>query len=287
MRLKKRTEIKKPDVVYNLHIEDNHNYFANGVLAKNCHGATGDVQKKLFTDKLAGVPIRWGMTGTIPKDAIKKVEIEISLGPVVLEVHTKELQDKGFLAKCEIDVIQLEEKREFIDYRAEFDDNVFDDEKLDYWANMLEQISTSGNTLVLLTRVKTGKLLLEKLQNRGLDVEFVYGGVKAKDRKKRYREVNDSKNTITLAIDKVAATGIDIPNLHNVVLFELGKSFTTVMQSLGRGVRIGSDKNFLQLFDFCYTAKYSNRHKNERCKYYREKEQPHTVHKIKDWRQYV
>ena len=67
MRLIKRTEIDKPDIVYNLHVEHDHNYIIEGPVVSNCHMAKADVLKNLLTQNLCNAPIRWGLTGTIPK----------------------------------------------------------------------------------------------------------------------------------------------------------------------------------------------------------------------------
>ena len=43
MRLIKRTEIDKPDIVYNLHVEYDHNYIVEGSVVSNCHMAKADI----------------------------------------------------------------------------------------------------------------------------------------------------------------------------------------------------------------------------------------------------
>lgn len=48
MKLKSIRKIDKPEKVYNLHVEKNHNYFANDICVSNCHGAkAGSIQKCL------------------------------------------------------------------------------------------------------------------------------------------------------------------------------------------------------------------------------------------------
>ena len=47
--------------------------------------------------------IRWGLTGTIPKEKFEFEAIHASIGPVIGQVSAKELQDKGVLfnvCKC-------------------------------------------------------------------------------------------------------------------------------------------------------------------------------------------
>jgi hypothetical protein len=65
-------KIQKPENVYNLHIKDNHNYVANNVLVSNCHGAKAASLKSILTDEFSNVPIRIGITGTVPKEEFDK-----------------------------------------------------------------------------------------------------------------------------------------------------------------------------------------------------------------------
>lgn len=285
MKLVKRREIKKEET-YNLHVQDNHNYFVEGAMVSNCHTLKGDVLKKLMTEYFQNVPIRWGLTGTIPKDPLDAIQLEISVGKCNLRVETKELQDKGFLADAEISVLQLKDDRKFLDYQTELAEILNDEDRIRYIANFVKEISQVGNTLILIDRIEPGTNLTEHIRALGLDVEFIHGGVKNANRKERYKDVQAGDKTVTVATFGVAAVGIDIQRLHNLVLIEPGKAFTRVMQSLGRGLRRGSDKEKIYAYDICTTTKYSNKHKNERLKYYREKQQKHTVYKISDWREY-
>ena len=65
---------------------------------------------------------------------------------------------------------------------------------------------------------------------------FINGAVKLDDRKEEYDEVKTSDNKIIVATYGVAAVGINIPRIFNLVLLEPGKSFTRVIQSIGVGV---------------------------------------------------
>ena len=65
----------------------------------------------------------------------------------------------------------------------------------------------------------------------------------------------------------MAAVGINIPRIFNLVLLEPGKSFVRVIQSIGRGVRIAKDKDFVQIWDVTSRCKFSRRHLTERKKY--------------------
>jgi superfamily II DNA or RNA helicase len=78
----------------------------------------------------------------------------------------------------------------------------------------------------------------------------------------------------------VAAVGINIPRIFNLVLLEPGKSFVRVIQSIGRGIRKADDKDFVQIWDFTSSAKFAKRHLTTRKKYYQEAKYPYKIEKV-------
>jgi superfamily II DNA or RNA helicase len=78
----------------------------------------------------------------------------------------------------------------------------------------------------------------------------------------------------------VAAVGINIPRIFNLVLIEPGKSFVRVIQSIGRGIRKAEDKDFVQIWDITSQCKYAKRHLTERKKFYKDAKYPFTVTKV-------
>jgi superfamily II DNA or RNA helicase len=279
MKLVKRTEIKKPEMVYNLHIENDHNYIVEGSVVSNCHMAKADVLKNILTQNLCNAPIRWGLTGTVPKLAFEFESIFASIGPVIGGIKAYELQELGVLSGCHVNIMQMIDLPEFIAYPDELKYLVTDDDRMLYISKMIQTISESGNTLVLVNRIDSGKFLINEIE----DSVFVSGEVKTKDRKAEYDEVKTSSNKIIVATYGVAAVGINIPRIFNLVLLEPGKSFTRVIQSIGRGVRKAKDKDFVQIWDLTSTCKFAKRHLTERKKFYKEAQYPFTIQKI-DWK---
>lgn len=247
------------------------------VMVDEVHQAKADVLKDLLTSVFANVPIRWGLTGTIPKEDWNTASIRASLGNVVHRLAAKTLQDEGYLSKCHIEVIQTQETAEYSNYQSELKFLLEDKKRLDYVANKIMEISQTGNTLVLVDRINAGKGLQERLPE---DVVFVSGDMKTDARKQEYKEINTATNSITIATYGVAAVGLNIPRIFNLVMIEPGKSFVRVIQSIGRGVRIAKDKDFVQVWDMTSRCKFSKRHLTERKKYYKEAEYPFTINKV-------
>jgi superfamily II DNA or RNA helicase len=246
------------------------------VIVDETHQAKADVLKDLLTSVFANVPIRWGLTGTIPKSDWESASLRSSLGEVINKLSAKELQDQGVLANCHVNIVQTQETAVYANYQNEMTFLLEDKKRLDYVSKMVKDISKTGNTLVLTNRIKNG----EALQDLIPESEFVQGSMAVTDRKDAYNEINEGTNTITIATYGVAAVGINIPRIFNLVLLEPGKSFVRVIQSIGRGVRMAEDKDFVQIWDVTSRCKFSKRHLTERKKYYKEASYPFTIDKI-------
>jgi superfamily II DNA or RNA helicase len=78
----------------------------------------------------------------------------------------------------------------------------------------------------------------------------------------------------------VAAVGINIPRIFNLVLIEPGKSFVRVIQSIGRGIRRAEDKDHVEIWDIASACKYAKRHLTERKKFYKEAKYPFVITKV-------
>ena len=254
------------------------NFLSNvsAVIVDECHGVKADVLKNLLTNQLSHVFVRWGLTGTIPKDDISFTNLNVSLGEVVNKVSASNLQEQGVLSKCNVNILQFLEYREFNSYAEELKFLVTNQERLDYIAELIDQTSKSSNSLILVDRIETGKYLQLQIK----DSVFISGQVKTKDRKSEYDEVKTAQNKVIIATYGVAAVGINIVRLHNLFMIEPGKSFIRVIQSIGRGLRKGHDKNHVEIYDITSTCKFSKKHLTERKKYYAEANYPYTIRKI-------
>jgi superfamily II DNA or RNA helicase len=248
------------------------------VICDEVHRAKGDVLRKLLSGPLANAPIRWGLTGTMPEEEFEKVGIISCIGPLLGKIDTKELQDKGILAQLHINVWQLQDLGEaaFSNYQAELKWLTTNPIRLKFLAKEVLNISNSGNTLVLVDRVQTGEMLHALIP----DSVFVSGKMKSKDRKDEYKEIQEVNGKVIIATYGVASTGINIVRIFNLVLFEAGKSFVRVIQSIGRGIRVASDKDFVNVYDVCSSSKFSKRHLTKRKSFYKEAQYPFEVKKV-------
>ena len=246
------------------------------IIVDEVHQAKAEVLTKLLTQNFNNCAIRWGLTGTVPKEAFEFQGILASIGPVINQVSAHDLQEKGVLANLQINVLQTTDVQVFRSFQEEYSFLVTDPTRLTWMANKIKALSLSGNTLVLINRIDTGNKLIELIP----DAVFVSGGMKLDERKEEYDEIKTSDGKIIVATYGVAAVGINIPRIFNLVLIEPGKSFVRVIQSIGRGIRKAQDKDHVEIWDFTSTCKYAKRHLTERKKFYKEAKYPFTITKV-------
>jgi superfamily II DNA or RNA helicase len=248
------------------------------VIVDEVHMAKANVLKNLLTQNFCNAAIRWGLTGTVPKEDFEAEVIFASIGPVVGGIKAHQLQEMGILSNLHVNITQLIDLPEFKSYADELKYLVTNKNRIAYISNLIKKISETGNTLVLVSRIDTGTQMAELIE----DSNFISGEVKGDKRKEEYKEHANSNKKITVATYGVASVGINIPRIFNLVLLESGKSFTRVIQSIGRGIRKAEDKDFVQVWDITSTCKYAKRHLTERKKYYKDAKYPFTLEKI-DW----
>jgi superfamily II DNA or RNA helicase len=246
------------------------------VMVDEVHMAKADALKTLLTGVFAKVPIRWGLTGTIPKAKFEAQSIYVSLGNVIGKLSASELQDQGVLARCYVNIMQLQDGKEFTNYQSELKHLLEDSERLDKIASLISGINDTGNTLILVDRVNAGKEIVSRLPGS----VFVSGATNMNERKEEYDEIATSTNKIIVATYGVAAVGINIPRIFNLILIEPGKSFVRVIQSIGRGIRKAEDKDHVQIYDITSSCKFAKRHLTQRKAFYREANYPFDVEKL-------
>jgi len=246
------------------------------VMVDEVHMAKADALKQLLTGPFSQIPIRWGLTGTIPKATYEQVALLVSLGPVIGKLSAAELQEKGVLAQCHVNIVQLKDGLEFTNYQSELKHLLEDEKRLDKIAQLIDKVKDSGNTLVLVDRVNAGRELMERLD----DAAFISGETKLMERKEEYDEVKTSSKKIIVATYGVASVGINIPRIFNLVLIEPGKSFVRVIQSIGRGIRKAEDKDHVEIWDITSDCKFAKRHLTQRKAYYKEAKYPFTLEKL-------
>jgi len=248
----------------------------NTVIVDEVHMAKADVLKRMLTGPFARCGIRWGLTGTVPKADYEFYGLKCSIGEVTNKIAAKELQAKGVLANCNVNVLQTQDHPEFKNYQEELKWLTTDDTRMSWIAKTIADIATTGNTMILVDRISAGELLEKKIP----DSVFISGSTKNTERKEHYDEVSIAQHKVIIATYGVASVGINIPRIFNLVLIEPGKSFVRVIQSIGRGIRKAEDKDHVNIWDITSSCKFAKRHLGQRKKFYKEANYPYNIEKI-------
>jgi superfamily II DNA or RNA helicase len=150
-------------------------------------------------------------------------------------------------------------------------------------------LSLNNNTLVLFQYVeKHGKALYDMISEKRGDrkVFFVFGGTDVIDREEIRKIVETEKDAIIVASYGVYSTGVNIRNLHNIIFASPSKSKIRNLQSIGRGLRLGDDKEKATLYDISDDLRYKKyvnftlKHFAERLKIYHEEKFKISTYKV-------
>ena len=238
---------------------------------------------------------RIGTTGTLDDSKVHKLVLEGLFGRVHNVTTTRELIDKQQLADLKIDCLILKYPKEDCiqikgsTYQEEMDFIVSHEKRNNFIKNLTK--TRDGNTLVLFQYVeKHGKILYDligdTLDHQTRKLFFVYGGTETKDRETVRSITENENNAIIVASYGTFSTGINIRNLHNVIFASPTKSKVRILQSLGRGLRLGDNKVKATLYDvaddFTYKS-YKNftlNHFLERVNTYNEQEFEYEIHHV-------
>ena len=226
---------------------------------------------------------RIGCTGTLDGTQTHRLVLEGLFGPVYQATTTKELMDNKHLAEFKIKCLILKypdtvckQSRDW-NYNTEVDYIVLNKARNEFIKNLV--LSLEGNTLILFQFVeKHGKdlhsLIKEHTKNR--HVFFVYGGTDVEVRESIRAITEKESDAIIVASYGTFSTGVNIRNLHNIVFASPSKSRIRNLQSIGRGLRIGDNKQEATLFDIADDFRigkhtnYTLKHFVERVKIYDE-----------------
>lgn len=227
---------------------------------------------------------RIGLTGTLADSKIHEMSLVSMFGPIFTMTTTKELIDRGEVSPLEINALVIRYSNNIPKERLSYqNESKWIIENLDrdlVFNSLCKKISIKENCLILVNNISHAKRLygtLSKLEERS--VFLVYGGTKRDDREYVRKLVDGKTGCIIVAIYKVFQAGVNIKNLHHIILGFPTKSQVRLLQSIGRGLRLSKDKDKCVVWDFVddirggkKTKNYSIIHFEERYKIYMNQE---------------
>lgn len=271
------------------------------LIIDEAHQAKATMIKSLAQEYGKNIPVRVGFTGTLPKDLVDRLTIKSSLGPQRYEIRAKELQDRGYLATLQITSMVLKEdlkseyttfceehaikisyrdfKKQYLpDYQSEKKFLYKKESRQKFITNFAYEMSqqTKGNTLLLVDRREYARELAEAIPG----AYYVRSEDDVSERQEIYKKFQDQDNVMMISTVKLIGTGLNIKRIFNVIALDCTKSYVTIIQLIGRGLRLADDKEHVNLYDISSDLQYSNRHRKARLNYYNEEQYPYTETEI-------
>lgn len=199
-----------------------------------------------------------GTTGTLDGLATNKLVLEGLFGPVDQVATTKDLMDRGIVSALKIKCVSLKYQDHEIKamkgakYPHEMNFLVEHEGRNRFITNLAT--AQKGNTLVLFQRIEAhGDKLLQRLEQSingsGRNVFYIHGGIDADIREQIRKILDTENNAILVASYGTFRRGVSVRNLHSIIMAHPYKSRITVLQSIGRGLRLHKSKDKCILYD--------------------------------------
>jgi superfamily II DNA or RNA helicase len=276
--------------IYDMKIAENPNFFTkfDFVIGDEAHTFKANSLKAIMT-KLVNAQYRIGTTGTLDNWEVHKLTVEGFFGPVSKLTTTKKMIDEKQAAdlqiKCLIlrhpqDICNILRKTKDKAYQVEIDYLIGSSARNKFLRNLA--LSLNGNTLLLFQYVeKHGELLQQLIKEKAASnrqIFYIHGGTDVEDRESVRTIVEKETDAIIVASYGVFSTGVNIRNLHNIIFASPSKSKIRVLQSIGRGLRMGDTKTSMTLYDISDDLRidgfvnYTLKHFAERVKIYRSEQ---------------
>lgn len=264
---------------YNIEVEDNHNYYANGILVSNCH----HVQSKTWaapTYHMSNLIYSIGLSATFIShyhvngqyiddftfDELKRIG---NCGPIIMRVDGDELIDNNQLAYPKLCILHNKANE------------IIDETKIDYNWNNVRKIRLQSETrtkliakaacvfakygrkvIILMNILDWGRQILQYIHEEGYGdiARTCFGGQTYEKVNKKSGKIEKEYNSALKLFDKEKVKiiigssciqeGLDLSKVDVCILAAGGKSDRTTLQSVGRALRRSKTGKYAYIVDF-------------------------------------
>ena len=248
------------------------------IICDEVHKESGDVVSSILKESM-NTKIKLGFTGTLPEDPIAKMTLLGLFGEPYTVITAKELIQRGLATPVKIKSVFLNYTkpeitmfRELKDYQKQLKYIKDHEKRLEIILKIaLGMRQKDKNTLILYQHTEHGKQIYSEIFRRlfpGKELTekdltgknafefqkdhnlfFMNGEVKGHIREKQRNLLEEVSGSILIAPYQVMSTGVNLRNLHFLILASPLKAFTTISQSLGRLMRKHPSKTEAIIFD--------------------------------------
>lgn len=239
--------------VYNIEVEDNHNYFANNVLVHNCHRCPS----KTFTHVVKKFSGRYimGLSATpYRRDGLTKA-IEWYVGKILHKIEPRELIKEGYITGIQSIIRKTNFIASMEDPSAEYS-KLLQELSLDEKRNqmiiddIINAVNDGETCLVLSDRKNHCQELQNLLSSKFIDSKILTSDVFPENRKQIVKDVNNGKIKILIATSQLIGEGFDCKNLSALFLTLPIRFSGRIIQYLGRVLRPMENKDVALVYDY-------------------------------------
>lgn len=246
---------------------------------------------------------KFGLSGQLKDGKANILNYVGLLGDIIKLVTTEQLMKDGQVANLKIKCIKIdypesdrkEHKKDQYDEEIKFIVN--NDKRIKIISKLAIGTVKSGteNTMVLFRYSDHGKKIYEEIVKDypKENVFFINGDIKTPDRVKIQELADKKSGLIIVAQYQTTGTGIQIKNLNNLILGSPIKSKVTVLQQIGRSLRLHENKEYAIVYDIIDDLQirqkksnkvthqnYSLKHGLDRIKRYNSEKFEYTINQV-------
>ena len=226
----------------------------------------------------------FGYTGTLPESKIDEWTVIGKMGPVRQIVERAKLVENKSIADVCVQFLKINYKEkpdylkpnEIIGFQDQLRDFQKEAEFLyhsDIRNGLITKIATKfgKNILIIVDRIEHGEMLRDMIKSSvgdSKEVVFISGEMPEEERDEIKRMMEQQDNVVCIAISKVFSTGVNIKNIYAAIFAFVCKAKVSLVQTVGRCVRMKDNKSMAFIFDLHDCLKYSERHHALREKIY-------------------
>jgi superfamily II DNA or RNA helicase len=218
------------------------------VFVDEMHSAKASTLYNFLKKVPAAIRLGFSATPYVPfkAKALDNALNKAHFGEKIYVKKAKELMNEGYLAETQINFIRIREPYGLtdLDHMEAIDKGIVNNKLRN---QTIKELATKDNkiTLIILERREHGEILKEMIPNS----EYVNGDTEKDDRAIMANLLNTGKVRVVVS-SRIWSTGIDIPNLEQIIVAGSGKSFYRTIQIVGRGLRKPEGKEKLTVWDF-------------------------------------
>jgi len=243
------------------------------VIGDEIHLGTSESWIKVF--KQIKNPNIYGLSGTpFKKSIIDDTELIATVGSEIFKISAKWLIDNGYLTPPILKIVPYRhENTEGIDYEDVIDLHVVRNVARNNLIKQIVEMDKNNNkqTLVLVNIIEHGEILLELLKE--YKPKLIHSKLKRSLIDSTLTDFINNKENLLISTP-LLDIGVDIPSLDKLILSGSGKALTSILQRIGRSLRVSEGKVTSEVYDIVdLNQSYLSDHAKERVLIYNDPDQ--------------